>query len=148
MNHVAMQQHARIMQEHTDYTSKLVAQLEQNCHFFAKTDDFPNNLYWKDFDAMCKLINDNFGMLANKLQSIYHLSEKGVRLCILILMGVTDGKQLARMLFYSERGIRTSKNRLAKKLGTNSIELRNFLINLAINNVSNETDSSFVYGSK
>ena len=148
MNHVAMQQHARIMQEHTDYTSKLVTQLEQNCHFFAKTDDFPNNLSWKDFDAMCKLINDNFGMLANKLQSIYHLSEKGVRLCILILMGVTDGKQLARMLFYSERGIRTSKNRLAKKLGTNSIELRNFLINLAINNASNETDSSFVYGSK
>ena len=148
MNYVAMQQYERIMQEHTDYTSKLVSQLEQNCHFFAKTDDFPNNLSWKDFDAMCKLINDNFGMLANKLQSIYHLSEKGVRLCILILMGVTDGKQLARMLFYSERGIRTSKNRLAKKLGTNSIELRNFLINLAINNASNETDSSFVYGSK
>ena len=64
------------------------------------------------------------------------------------LMKITEGKQLAHLLFYSERGIRTFKNRTAKKLGTNSIELRKFLIHLSINDVPSKTDSAFVYGTK
>lgn len=138
MNHVAMQQHARIMQEHTDYTCKLVAQLEQNCHFFAEADDFPNNLYWKDFEAFCNLINNNFGILATKLQKKYHLSEKEVRLCVLVLIGDLSGKQLADILCYAESGIRNFKNRTAQKLGTNSIELRNILLKIAISEYSGD----------
>ena len=132
-NNAAMQLHEQIIQKHTEYTNSLLAQIEKNCTLMYHAENFPNNIYWKDFDAMSKLINDNFGMLVAKLQNTYHLSENGIRLCILVLLGNPNGKQLAHLLFYGESGIRNFKNRIANKLGTNSTELRTFLINLAIN---------------
>jgi len=132
-NEAAIQQHEQILQEHTEYTNNLIAQIEANCTILHHAEDFPNNIYWKDFDAMSKLINDNFGMLVTKLQNTHQLSEKEIRLCILVLIGNLSGKQLADLLCYADSGIRNFKNRIANKLGTNSVELRDILINLAIN---------------
>ncbi len=133
MNEAAEKQHAQIILKQTRHREEMVSHIETICDMFANADDFPNNLTWKDYGAMCKIINDNFGMLTMKLQSTYHLPERGIRLCILVLMKVSDSKELASLLFYSESGIRNFKNRVAKKLGTNSIELRNTLVNIAIN---------------
>ena len=132
-NEAAIQQHEQILQEHAEYTNNLIAQIEANCTILHHAEDFPNNIYWKDFDAMSKLINDNFGMLVTKLQNTHQLSEKEIRLCILVLIGNLSGKQLADLLCYADSGIRNFKNRIANKLGTNSVELRDILINLAIN---------------
>ena len=128
--------HEQIVQEHKDYTGTLIAQIEQNCIIFSQAEDFPNNICWKDFSAMSKIINENFGMLILKLQNIYHLQEKEIRLCILVLLAKYNGKQIAKLLFYAESGVRNFKSRVANKLGTNSAELHNFLINLAINEYS------------
>ena len=129
-------QHEQIIQEHTEFTHNLRNQIEQNCSILIQSDDFPNNLCWKDYVTMCKITNDNFNMLSTKLQNIYRLSEKEIRLCVLVLMGVTNGKQLANLLYYSESGIRNFKNRTAQKIGTNSIELRDSLIKIAISEYS------------
>ena len=128
--------HEQIVQEHKDYTGTLIAQIEQNCIIFSQAEDFPNNICWKDFSAMSKIINENFGMLILKLQNIYHLQEKEIRLCILVLLAKYNGKQIAKLLFYAESGVRNFKSRVANKLGTNSAELHDFLINLAINEYS------------
>jgi len=132
----AQQCHEQLVHEYTEYTNNLVNQVEQNCAIFFQNEKFPDNIYWKDFVAMCKLINDNFGMLVSKLQSIYQLSEKEIRLCILVLIGNPGSKQMADWLCYSESGIRNYKNRIAKKLGTNSTQLRDFLIDLTTNRLS------------
>jgi len=131
-NDAAIRQHEQIIQEHTEYNNSLALQVENYCTILSQAEDFPNNIYWKDFDAMSKLLNDNLGMLVIKLQSIYHLSEKEVRLCVLVMMGNLNGTELADLLYYG-KGIRTFKNRVAHKLGTNSTELRIFLIKLATN---------------
>ena len=125
--------HNLIVQEHNDYTGTLITQIQQNCIILRQSEDFPNNIYWKEFNTMSKIINDNFGLLVQKLHKIYHLQEKEIRLCILVLFDTFNSKQQAKLLFYSESGIRNFKNHVAKKLGTNSTELRDFLINLAIN---------------
>ena len=132
-NNAAIQLHEQIVHEHTEYTNTLFTQIEQNSTMLYHAEDFPNNIYWKDYSAMSKLINDNFGMLVLKLQSRYHLPEKAIRLCVLVLLGDPGSKQLAELLCYADSGIRNFKNRIANKLGTNSTDLRNFLINLAIN---------------
>lgn len=132
----AQHDHEQIVLEHTEYTNNLVNQVEQNCAIFFQNVNFPDNIYWKDFVAMRKLINDNFGMLVSKLQSTYQLSEKEIRLCILVLIGNPGSKQMADWLCYAESGIRNYKNRIAKKLGTNSTQLRDFLINLTTNRSS------------
>lgn len=124
--------HQQSLEEHLKYIERLEEQIEQTCMTYYQSQSFVEDLHFKDFDAMCKIVDSNFGMLATKLKTLYSLSEKEIRLCTLVLVGVTDSKQLASMLYYAESGIRNFKNRIAKKLGTNSVELRNRLINIAI----------------
>ena len=129
------EKHEQIVQEHNGYTGTLITQIERNCKILLQTEDFPNNIHWKDYNAMCKIINDNCGNLTPKLQTIYHLSEREIRLCVLVLLGISNSEQLAERLHYGSSGIRNFKNRTAKKLGTNSIELRNILLNIAVGEI-------------
>ena len=129
------QQHEQIVHEHTEYTKNLLSQTEQNCTILIHSGDFPKNIHWKETEALFELIDDRFGMLATKLQTSYHLSEREIRLCILVLLGISNSEQLAEMLHYGISGIRNFKNRTAKKLGTNSIELREILLNIAVGEI-------------
>lgn len=119
------------VEQHNQYQKNLKAQIEQNCALISQSENFPNNLLWKDYDKMCEIVNVNYGMLATKLQKEYALSQKEIRLCVLVLHGVQSGKQMSELLFYAESGIRNLKNRTAKKIGTNSINLRDYLIQIA-----------------
>ncbi len=137
--------HEHIKKEYTEYKDNLLTQMEQNYAVLTQSPNLFQDIHWKEFNALCQIINDNFGMLAAKLQGIYHLSEKEIRLCILVLLEITNSKQMAEMLYYSESGIRNFKNRTAKKLGTNSIEMRNALLKLAISEYPNAANNEIVH---
>ena len=137
--------HEHIKKEYTEYKDNLLTQMEQNYAILTQSSNLFQDIHWKEFNALSQIINDNFGMLAAKLQGIYHLSEKEIRLCILVLLDITNSKQMAEMLYYSESGIRNFKNRTAKKLGTNSIEMRNALLKLAISEYSNAANNEIVH---
>lgn len=137
--------HEHIKKEYTEYKDNLLTQIEQNYAVLTQSPNLFQDIHWKEFNALCQIINDNFGMLAAKLQGIYHLSEKEIRLCILVLLDITNSKQMAEMLYYSESGIRNFKNRTAKKFGTNSIEMRNALLKLAISEYSNAANNEIVH---
>jgi len=111
------------------------AQIEANCLLFTQSLDLKKDICWNDYEKMCEIVNQYFGLLARKLQLTHLLSEKEIRLCVLVLIGISNSKQLADLLYYGESGIRNFKNRTAKKIGTNSIELREKLINIALREV-------------
>ncbi len=134
-NKEIQQQHKQILQAHTEFTNNLTSQIEQNCIILLQTDCFPQNIHWKETEALCELIDNRFGMLATKLRTLHNLSEREIRLCILVFMGISNSEQLAGLLNYGNSGIRNLKNRTAKKIGTNSVNLRNKLINIAIGEV-------------
>ena len=145
INDSVKQRHEHIQKEYTEYKDNLLTQMEQNYAVLIQSPNIFTDIHWKEFNALCQIINDNFGMLAAKLQGIYHLSEKEIRLCILVLLEITNSKQMAEMLYYSESGIRNFKNRTAKKLGTNSIEMRNALLKLAISEYPNAANKEIVH---
>lgn len=130
INLTAQQQHEQIVQEHAEYKNNIVAQIDKTCAVFYKSPHLQQDLHWSDYNKMCEIVNQQFFFLAQKLQSIHLLTEREIRLCILVLIGITNSKRLADMLLYSESGIRNFKNRTAKKLNTNSIELRNHLLKI------------------
>lgn len=132
INSVKKQQYENIMQEHIGYKNSLVAQIEDTCAIFSSSAHIKKDLCWSDFDQLCVIVNQNFFFFAKKLQDTRLLNEKEIRLCILVLIGISNSKQLADLLFYSESGIRNFKNRTAKKLNTNSIEFRNVLMNIVV----------------
>ena len=132
INSVKKQQYENIMQEHIEYKNSLVAQIEDTCAIFSSSAHIKKDLCWSDFDQLCVIVNQNFFFFAKKLQDTRLLNEKEIRLCILVLIGISNSKQLADLLFHSESGIQKKKNRTAKKLNTNSIEFRNVLMNIVV----------------
>ena len=145
INDSVKQRHEHIQKEYTEYKDNLLTQIEQNYAVLTQSPNIFTDIHWKDYNALCQIINDNFGMLAAKLQGIYHLSEKEIRLCILVLLEITNSKLMAEKLYYSESGIRNLKNRTAKKLGTNSVKMRNALLKLAISEYSNAANNEIVH---
>lgn len=59
------------------------------------------------------------------------LNEREIHLCILVTIGNFSDKQLAQLLNYSEKSIRSIKLNAAKKLGTTSAHLHDFLMQKA-----------------
>lgn len=132
MHTLEQQRHQKMLQEHTEYENSLLTQIEQTCAAFYNSNHLKEDLCWSNYDKMCDTVNQQLCYIAQKLQNTYSLNDKEVRLCVLILIGISNSKQLADMLCYGESGIRNFKNRTAKKLSTNSIELRNKLLKIAI----------------
>ena len=133
---IEQQRHAKMVQEHTEYENSIVTQIEQTCAVLCNSKHLKEDLCWSNFDQMCDIVNKQLYFIAKKLQTTYSLNDKEVRLCVLILIGISNSKQLADMLCYGESGIRNFKNRTARKLSTNSIELRNKLLKITIGEYS------------
>ena len=106
--------------------------IEKQCKLFASSHNIVVDLCWKDYDALCSIVNQHFLMLALKLQQ-ENLTEKEVRLCVLSLFNL-GYEEMADMLCYAPNGIGKFKMRTAKKLGTTAKKMRDFLIEKAINN--------------
>ena len=130
--YTAKHQHEKIVQEHTEYKNSIAVQVENTCTVFNKSPHLQKDLHWTDYNQMCEIVNHNFFFFAQKLQNTHLLTEREIRLCVLVLIGITNSKQLADLLLYSESGIRNFKNRTAKKLNTNSVELRNQLLKIVV----------------
>ena len=110
---------------------QLLSDIEATCSALRNTKDFHKEPYWKDYGQLCEMINQRFNNLAVLLQR-YSLTEREIRLCILVLIGNLSDKQMADMLYYSYNTIRSTKRHIAIKLGTTSANLRDFLIEKVI----------------
>lgn len=126
------QQHEQIVQKHTEYTNNLIYQIEQNCTIISQSRDFPNNIRIKEFNAMCKIVDSNFNMLASKLCHLGILNETEIRLCILVFFHA-NRDQISDILPYAKNGIGKLKYRVSQKMGIDAKSLRKSLITMAIN---------------
>jgi hypothetical protein len=106
-------------------------QFENNCKALRNSHDIKQELQWKDYEAMCVIINKHLFLLANKLKALNILTEKEIRLCILIAIKFSQ-KEVASILPYSENGIGKFKYTTAKKMGIKAKNLRETLVKMAI----------------
>lgn len=106
-------------------------QIQENCDVLACSDNMMDSIQWKSYEKFCECINAHFFLLADKLKAIGSLNEKEIRLCVLVLIGSLSDKQMANILYYSYKSIRSTKRTLAIKLGTTSANLRSFLMKKA-----------------
>ena len=113
-------------QQHKTH-QQLLSNIEATCSTLRNSKDVLSELGWKDYTQMCTIINRLFNNLANTLQK-QNLSDREIRLCILVLIGGYSDKQMADILYYSYKTIRSTKRHIALKLGTTSANLRSFLI--------------------
>lgn len=130
--HELLSQHINDLENKNRETiARLRQQVEDRCSIIVHSPALKEDLCWNDFDIMCNVINQHFGLLASKLQQSYHLSEREIRLCVLTLLNL-GYDQMAEMLYYAPNGIGKFKLRVARKLGTTAKNLRQFLIEMII----------------
>ena len=122
---------SQLVQERTNSQNKLMAQFKHNCQILNSPESIRENLAWNDYAKLCTIADTLFSFIASKLQKTNLLNDKEIRLCILVLIGTLNSKQMADLLCYGESGIRNFKSHTASKLGTNGKELQDFLIKMA-----------------
>lgn len=101
--------------------------INNRCSRLQSNEKIKSTLAWKNYDKMCMIVDKQFYLLASKLRSRQCLNETEVRLCILTLLNC-GYDQMAELLYHSTTSIGTLKMRVAKKLGTTSKQLRQYLI--------------------
>ena len=110
----------------------LLAEMENTCTIMRQCQDIKTQLCWNDYGQMCRVINKQFSLLADRLGQIDGIHETDIRLCVLVLIGYSH-EAIADIMPCSPNSVKTLKRRTALKLGTNSRDLRMFLLKMAAN---------------
>lgn len=131
INNATKQQHELIVQEHTEYKNKMMAQVEETCTMLRQSPHLSKDLNWNDFEKMCYVADQQLCMIASKLRQKQILNETEVRLCILVLLDLSR-KQISDTLPYSLNSVGKLKDHTAKLLGTTGKNLRDFLLYMAV----------------
>ena len=126
-NKEAAVQHEKIINDVEKHKRNIADEIEQNCHLIIRAGSFPQNIYWKNYNKMCTIIDKRFYLLASKLRTKYKLNETETRLCVLTLLDCKY-ELIADLLYRSNSSIGTLKIRVAKKIGTTAKNLRLYLI--------------------
>ena len=117
--------------QRNEHLNKLKTQLEDTCRAIRETQDLRNTMKWELFDEMCAVADLRLMNIATRLKS-FGLNEREVRLCVLVMIDDFSGKEIAQNINYAESGIRSLKSKTAKKIGTDSKNLRHYLISIAL----------------
>lgn len=128
--------HAQLEQNISDLSQlqetqhhQIIEEVETVCELLHNSSDIKTELCWNNYAQMCVIVNRRLYNIADRLNS-FSLSEKEIRLCILVLLH-SSTKQMVDMIPYSQSGLGKFKNTTARKLGTTTVNLRSFLLNLA-----------------
>ena len=130
-NNALRQENADLSVLHSERRAELMAQIVNNCDAIRNSEKWKDVFYWNKHDKLCEVADKHLNLLSTKLQMLEVLNEREIHLCILVTIGNFSDKQLAQLLNYSEKSIRSIKLNAAKKLGTTSAHLHDFLMQKA-----------------
>lgn len=111
--------------------SQLRIRIDSNIALLSKSHNLKKDLHWDNFELFCQEVNQQFNMLATKLQAQQVLNETQIRLCILVLLNLSRSS-IAETQPYAINSIGKLKDQTAKLLGTTGKNLRTYLLQLAI----------------
>ena len=117
-------------QYHNLQSNKL-KQLEHTCATLHESKNIKKDLFWSDFNKMCHFVNEHMFLLAGKLCKKQILNETEIRLCVLVIIGLSR-TEISHILPYALNSVGKLKDHTAKLLGTTGKNLRNFLLKMAI----------------
>lgn len=128
---IIREKHNKLAERYDNQRQQIKNEISHKCALLKDCSDLRTELKWKDFEAMCRIIDSHFYMLASKLRQKQCLNETELRLCVLVLLDMSR-TEIADTLPYALSSVGKLKDQTAKLLGTTGKNLREYLINLAI----------------
>lgn len=127
------EKHDYLAERYLKNHKQIEEEINNKCTILRDSNTIKKTLAWKNYNRMCTLVDKQFFLLASKLRRKHDLNETEVRICVLTLLDCSYD-QMAELLFRSTTSIGTLKTRVAKKLGTSTKHLRQYLIdNVCVN---------------
>ena len=117
-----------LSQRQEEHHLQLLEEIEAVCTQLNESENWKKELRWNNYSEMCEVVNLRLFGFVSHLSS-FCLSEKEVRLCILILLKAGT-EQMVDSIPYAKSGLGKFKLTTARKLGTTTREMRAFLLNL------------------
>ena len=117
-----------LSQRQEEHHLQLLEEIEAVCAQLNESENLKKELRWNNYSEMCEVVNLRLFGFVSHLSS-FCLSEKEVRLCILILLKAGT-EQMVDSIPYAKSGLGKFKLTTARKLGTTTREMRAFLLNL------------------
>lgn len=82
---------------------------------------------WNNDKELFRLADSCFGFVIHRLKHKYNFRNSELKICLLVLLDIPN-KDCVKLTSYTEKSFPTIKRRLAEKLGTSSVEMRDSLI--------------------
>ena len=117
-----------LSQLHENQHLQIQEDVENTCLLLHNSSDLLAELKWYNYEEMCSVVNLRLYGIIDRLNA-YSLSEKEIRLCVLILLRAST-QQMVDMIPYAYSGLGKFKYTTARKLGTNTTNIRTFILNL------------------
>lgn len=117
-----------LSQRQEEHRRQINEEIETICSNLRDSENWKKELCWNNYPEMCKIVNIRLYDFVTCLQP-FCLSEKEVRLCVLILLKASTN-EMANNVPYAKSGLGKFKLTTARKLGTTTREMRSFLLNL------------------
>ena len=109
----------------------MLVQLKNRCAMFRSSTHLKEDLCWNNYEKLCVVINQQFYLLALKLQQLEEINERDVRLCALVLLDLSHAT-IADLMCVEESSVGKLKERTARKLKTSRKNMRQVLINIIL----------------
>ena len=128
---IAKEENEQLTNRYQAYQEHALEKITHTCALLLNDSNMKETLCWTDYNKMCSFIDRQFYMLASKLRQKYSLNETEVRLCVLVLIGLSRA-QIAQTLPYALNSVGKLKDQTAKKLGSTGKNLHDFLVQTAV----------------
>ena len=125
------EQNTQLEQTLTQHQKKVLAEIEVFCNSITK-ENLKQELCWRDFDKMCTIVNSRMYGLVDKLRARGITSDNEIRICVVVIIGHFDTKQMVDIVSTSYDSFKTTKSFAAKKLKTTGKNMRTALLKVAI----------------
>ena len=113
---------------HEAHSNEIMADIDKSCQILRNNQDIHNHLHWNNYNEMCEYANRYLYNIIIQLQP-FNLSEKEIRLCVLVLIKATT-EQMVELIPYAHSGLGKFKYTIARKLGTTTSKMREFMLDL------------------
>ena len=121
-----------LRKEKEKYQQQCAADVVKFCDYLHDhPEELKRELFWGNYGKMCAVVNMKLGGLIDKLSRFNTLNETEKRLCVLVLIDL-QRKQISEILPYALNSVGKLKNTVAKKIHTDGKNMKNMLLNLAL----------------
>ena len=123
----------QIQAEYAISEHKRIQEIENKCKVLRDTSNLKEQLHWRQYEEMCRFIDQQFYLLTGKLKQQEQFNERDIRLCVLVLIDLSH-TGIANLMYVEEGSVGKLKERTAKKLHTTRKNMRQTLLKLVLGN--------------